>query len=265
MIPGLCEGDAATLTERLGVPVEKGPKDLREIPQHFGRAARAADYGAWQIEILAEINNAPRMDRASLRALAEYYRASGADVIDIGCTPGRPYPELASVVHELAGRRAPGQRRLVRPRRDHDGARCRRRDGAERQRHEHRRRRALCRERQAIRRDSRRRRPVRRTGAQPRAPRALAGEVPHRPHHRTDRLRLHGVTRALRRGAPSLAHGAADDGHREHHRTHGRGHDRHECAAHRDLRGSGRARGADHRGHPLGPRMPCARSTSRAG
>jgi len=103
MIPGLCEGDAATLTERLGVPVEKGPKDLREIPQHFGRAARAADYGAWQIEILAEINNAPRMERASLRALAEYYRASGADVIDIGCTPGRPYPELASVVHELTG------------------------------------------------------------------------------------------------------------------------------------------------------------------
>lgn len=101
MIPGLCEGDAATLTARLGVPVEKGPKDLREIPQHFGRAGRAADYGSWQIEILAEINNAPRMDRASLRALAEYYRASGADVIDIGCTPGRPYPELASVVQEL--------------------------------------------------------------------------------------------------------------------------------------------------------------------
>lgn len=101
MIPGLCEGDAATLTECLGVPVEKGPKDLREIPQHFGRAARAADYGAWQIEILAEINNAPKMDRASLRALAEYYRASGADVIDIGCTPGRPYPDLAGVVGEL--------------------------------------------------------------------------------------------------------------------------------------------------------------------
>jgi dihydropteroate synthase-like protein len=103
MIPGLCEGDATTLTERLGVPVEKGPKDLREIPQHFGRAARAADYGAWDIEILAEINNAPRMDRAARRALAEYYRASGADVIDLGCTPGRPFPELADVVRELTG------------------------------------------------------------------------------------------------------------------------------------------------------------------
>ena len=101
VIPGLCEGDAAALGERLGVQVEKGPKDLREIPQYFGRAARAADYGAWQIEILAEINNAPRMDRQVLRSLAEYYRASGADVIDIGCTPGRPFPELGSVVREL--------------------------------------------------------------------------------------------------------------------------------------------------------------------
>ena len=101
MIPGLCEGEAASLTERLGVPVEKGPKDLREIPQHFGRAARAADYGAWQIEILAEINNAPKLERPALRSLAEYYRASGADLIDVGCTPGRPFPELGSVVREL--------------------------------------------------------------------------------------------------------------------------------------------------------------------
>lgn len=101
MIPGLCEGEVAVLSERLGVPVEKGPKDLREIPQHFGRAARAADYGAWQIEILAEINNAPKMERAALRALAEYYRTSGADVIDVGCTPGRPFPELGGVVREL--------------------------------------------------------------------------------------------------------------------------------------------------------------------
>jgi len=101
MIPGLCEGDATALGAHLGLAVEKGPKDLREIPQYFGRAARAAEYGAWQIEILAEINNAPKMDRPALRALAEYYRASGADVIDVGCTPGRPFPELGNVVREL--------------------------------------------------------------------------------------------------------------------------------------------------------------------
>jgi dihydropteroate synthase len=101
LIPGLCEGDPAVIAEKVGVPVEKGPKDLRQIPEYFGRAAAPHDYGAYDIEIVAEINNAPRLDRAALRAEAEYYRASGADVIDIGCTPGRAFPELAAVVGEL--------------------------------------------------------------------------------------------------------------------------------------------------------------------
>jgi dihydropteroate synthase-like protein len=103
MIPGLCEGDARAIGERFGVTVEKGPKDLREIPRHFGRAAAAPDYGAWDIEILAEINNAPKLSRQEIRAAADYYRASGADVIDIGCTPGLPFPALGDVVRELVG------------------------------------------------------------------------------------------------------------------------------------------------------------------
>ncbi|HXH24140.1 MAG TPA: DUF6513 domain-containing protein, partial [Vicinamibacterales bacterium] len=101
MIPGLCEGDPQVIADRAGVPVEKGPKDLREIPAHFGRAAAAREYGAWDIQILAEINNAPRLAREAIRAEAEYYRASGADVIDVGCTPGAPFPALAEVVREL--------------------------------------------------------------------------------------------------------------------------------------------------------------------
>ncbi len=101
LLPGLCEGDPRVLADAVGVPVEKGPKDLREIPQYFGRAAIARDYGAWDIEILAEINNAPRLTRAAIRAAAEWFRASGADIIDIGCTPGLPFPALGDVVREL--------------------------------------------------------------------------------------------------------------------------------------------------------------------
>jgi dihydropteroate synthase-like protein len=101
LIPGLCEGDVEVLRERFGVPVEKGPKDLRDIPRHFGRTAAAPEYGAHRIEILAEINNAPRLSRAAVRAAADYFRASGADVIDLGCTPGLPFPALADVVREL--------------------------------------------------------------------------------------------------------------------------------------------------------------------
>jgi dihydropteroate synthase len=101
MIPGLCEGDTAIVTDKVGVRVEKGPKDLRDIPRHFGRSADAADYGAWDIEIVAEINNAPRLSRAAIRREAERYRDSGADVIDIGCTPGLACPALGDIVREL--------------------------------------------------------------------------------------------------------------------------------------------------------------------
>lgn len=107
LIPGLCEGDTAVVSERVGVPVEKGPKDLREIPEYFGKAAAASGYGPYAIEILAEINNAPKLTAADIRLAADYFTASGADVIDVGCTPGRPFPELADTVRGL---RAAGMR-----------------------------------------------------------------------------------------------------------------------------------------------------------
>ena len=103
MLPGLCEGDPAELAARVGVAVHKGPKDLREIPQYFGRAAVQRDYGAWDIEILAEINNAPRLALKAIREAAEYFRTAGADIIDIGCTPGLAFPALAEVVRDLTG------------------------------------------------------------------------------------------------------------------------------------------------------------------
>jgi dihydropteroate synthase len=101
LIPGLCEGDPAVIAERHNVRVEKGPKDVREIPQFFGRAAVARGYGDWDIEILAEINNAPKLQPDAIHAQAEYFRASGADIIDIGCTPGVAFPSLGAVVRDL--------------------------------------------------------------------------------------------------------------------------------------------------------------------
>jgi dihydropteroate synthase len=101
LLPGLVEGDPAVVSERFGVRVEMGPKDLRQIPAYFGHAAAAVNYGAYDIEILAEINNAPKLPRAAIRASADYFRASGADVIDVGCTPGVPFPDLGDVVREL--------------------------------------------------------------------------------------------------------------------------------------------------------------------
>jgi dihydropteroate synthase len=107
LIPGLCEGDPGIISAKVGVRVEKGPKDLREIPRYFGQAAVAASYGSYAIEILAEINNAPRLSPPEFRAAADYFRASGADVIDVGCTPGLPFPQLGDYVRDL---RAAGMR-----------------------------------------------------------------------------------------------------------------------------------------------------------
>ncbi|HYU08509.1 MAG TPA: DUF6513 domain-containing protein [Gemmatimonadales bacterium] len=101
LIPGLCEGDPGVIADKAGVRVEKGPKDLRQIPWYFGRPQPAGDYGAFDIEIIAEINNAPRLTREAIRREADYYHSGGADVIDIGCTPGRDFPDLGSVMREL--------------------------------------------------------------------------------------------------------------------------------------------------------------------
>jgi dihydropteroate synthase len=101
LIPGLCEGDVGVIEAKFGVRTEKGPKDLRDIPEYFGQAALRREYGAWDIEIIAEINNAPRLSREEIRREAEHFRESGADYVDIGCTPGLEFPALADVVREL--------------------------------------------------------------------------------------------------------------------------------------------------------------------
>jgi dihydropteroate synthase len=101
LIPGLCEGDLTLITERHGVPAERGPKDLRELPEYFGQTARPRDFGAYDIEILAEVNNAPKRSAEDVRREAEYYRDAGADLIDIGCTPGVPFPGLGPTVRTL--------------------------------------------------------------------------------------------------------------------------------------------------------------------
>ena len=113
----------------------KGPKDLREIPRYFGQAAGRARATARTTSRSSPRSTTPRScRREAVRAAADYFRASGADIIDIGCTPGLPFPALGDVVRELRGA---GMRVSVDsfdPGRDPHGRRGRRRAGAERQR-----------------------------------------------------------------------------------------------------------------------------------
>jgi dihydropteroate synthase-like protein len=102
IVPGLCAGELAQLAQAWGRhSVERGPADLRDLPEHFGAARTASDYGAYDIEILAEINHAPRMPLADIVAKACKARADGADIIDLGCDPGTAWTGIADAVEAL--------------------------------------------------------------------------------------------------------------------------------------------------------------------
>src|SRR5438105_6358510 len=74
LLPGLCSGDLTLITERAALPVERGPEDLRDLPEFFGQAGgRPGGYGSSDIAILAEINHAPRLTREQILAQAESY------------------------------------------------------------------------------------------------------------------------------------------------------------------------------------------------
>lgn len=101
IVPGLCSGDLDALAEKLGVAVEKGPVDLKDLPEFFGAAAKVRDLDKYDIEIFAEIVDAPDCSVEQVVQRADYYRSCGADVIDIGCLPGRPFDHLEQTVRQL--------------------------------------------------------------------------------------------------------------------------------------------------------------------
>lgn len=102
LLPGYCSGDLDTVQRLTPATVERGPKDLRELPSWFGQH-RADDYGQYDIEILAEINHAPRMAGDEILRQAAELAAQGADVIDLGCNPGETWSGVGDVVRMLRG------------------------------------------------------------------------------------------------------------------------------------------------------------------
>ena len=89
IVPGMCRGELAPLAEKYGVPVERGPEDLKDIPQYFGHGGKAPDLSRYDVNIFAEIVEAPHVSVEAILARAAHYRAQGADVIDLGCLPIR--------------------------------------------------------------------------------------------------------------------------------------------------------------------------------
>ena len=103
VLPGLCRGSIEPLTEKFaGITFERGPENLLDLPEHFQRASTsAAPYGQYDIEILSEINHADRLTREDLLLQSRRLSASGANIIDLGCTPGEPWKEIGDAVRAL--------------------------------------------------------------------------------------------------------------------------------------------------------------------
>ncbi len=101
LVPGRCRGDLEPLGAHYGVPVVRGPEELKDLPRFFNRKAGAGDLSRYDIDIFAEIVDAPRLAVDAIVARAARLRADGANVIDLGCLPATAFPHLEEAVQAL--------------------------------------------------------------------------------------------------------------------------------------------------------------------
>ena len=101
MVPGRCRADLARLAAAFGVPFERGPDELKDLPAWFGKHGHAVDLSRHDMRIFAEIVDASALPVATILARAQAMCAAGADVIDLGCLPDTPFPHLEEAVQEL--------------------------------------------------------------------------------------------------------------------------------------------------------------------
>jgi dihydropteroate synthase-like protein len=101
IIPGACKGELNLIADKLGIEVNRGPVQLKDIPGFFGSTNRLYGFGSYKTKIIAEIVDAFQLSPEKILARAEYFRESGADVIDLGCPVGDCFSEIGNVVKAL--------------------------------------------------------------------------------------------------------------------------------------------------------------------
>jgi dihydropteroate synthase-like protein len=101
IVPGRCRGDLVALSETLGVPVERGTDELKDLPQFFGKKAHKPDLSKYAVKIFAEITDAALISVQDALIRADYYRNNGADVIDLGCLPSTDFAHMETMIQAL--------------------------------------------------------------------------------------------------------------------------------------------------------------------
>jgi dihydropteroate synthase-like protein len=100
-IPGLSDGDISVIKKKTGIPAQRGPKDLKDIPLLFGENRELKGYGTYKIKIIAEIVDAYSLSINEILKRSEYFRDSGADIIDLGGPSKGGFRDVERVVKTL--------------------------------------------------------------------------------------------------------------------------------------------------------------------
>jgi dihydropteroate synthase-like protein len=101
MVPGRCRGDLEALSSALGVRFVRGPDELHDLPEYFGRKREKPKLDRYDLRIFAEITDAPNLDVDAILRQARDYREDGADVIDLGCLPATPFLHMEATIAAL--------------------------------------------------------------------------------------------------------------------------------------------------------------------
>ncbi|MCX8050004.1 MAG: DUF6513 domain-containing protein [Methylohalobius sp.] len=101
VVPGRCRGDLERLSQELGIPVERGPNEIKDLPAFFGQERIQPDLSHYDIRIFAEITDAPHLSPLQILEQADWYRRHGADVIDLGFLPNTEFPHLEEAIEAL--------------------------------------------------------------------------------------------------------------------------------------------------------------------
>jgi dihydropteroate synthase-like protein len=101
VVPGRCRADLTRLSAEFGIPFERGPEELKDLPAYFGKGGRGLDLSRYDMRIFAEIVDASALTVDAILRRARAMRAAGADVIDLGCLPDTPFPHLQAAVRNL--------------------------------------------------------------------------------------------------------------------------------------------------------------------
>ena len=101
IVPGRSRMDLESLAAHYGVPFERGPDEIADLPVYLGRGGKPPDFSKHDLRIFAESVDATALTIEQMIARAREQVAKGADVIDVGCQPGAKFPHLEDMVAAL--------------------------------------------------------------------------------------------------------------------------------------------------------------------